>query len=234
MEKLKVENLRVKYKNFDLDLSFSLFEGEFVSIMGPSGSGKSTLLYILSGIESFDKGEVYLSGKEISNIKGNELSDIRRNHIGFVFQNPELIPEINVIKNILIPVASNRKEKINKAEELLKELGLKDYQNRNVNNLSGGEKQRVAIIRALINEPDIIFADEPTGALNQSATKETMELFLQLKSKGNTILMVTHDAKVASYSDRIIYLVDGLIAGEFINSNRDEEKVREFLSSYKW
>ena len=216
------------------DVSLNVEKGEFVSIMGPSGSGKSTLLYILSGIESFDKGEVYLSGKEISNIKGNELSDIRRNHIGFVFQNPELIPEINVIKNILIPVASNRKEKINKAEELLKELGLKDYQNRNVNNLSGGEKQRVAIIRALINEPDIIFADEPTGALNQSATKETMELFLQLKSKGNTILMVTHDAKVASYSDRIIYLVDGLIAGEFINSNRDEEKVREFLSSYKW
>lgn len=216
------------------DVSLNVEKGEFVSIMGPSGSGKSTLLYILSGIESFDKGEVYLSSKEISNIKGNELSDIRRNHIGFVFQNPELIPEINVIKNILIPVASNKKEKINKAEELLKELGLKDYQNRNVNNLSGGEKQRVAIIRALINEPDIIFADEPTGALNQSATKETMELFLQLKSKGNTILMVTHDAKVASYSDRIIYLVDGLIAGEFINSNRDEEKVREFLSSYKW
>lgn len=216
------------------DVSLNVEKGEFVSIMGPSGSGKSTLLYILSGIESFDKGEVYLSGKEISNIKGNELSDIRRNHIGFVFQNSELIPEINVIKNILIPVASNKKEKINKAEELLKELGLKDYQNRNVNNLSGGEKQRVAIIRALINEPDIIFADEPTGALNQSATKETMELFLQLKSKGNTILMVTHDAKVASYSDRIIYLVDGLIAGEFINSNRDEEKVREFLSSYKW
>ena len=216
------------------DVSLNVEKGEFVSIMGPSGSGKSTLLYILSGIESFDKGEVYLSGKEISNIKGNELSDIRRNHIGFVFQNPELIPEINVIKNILIPVSSNKKEKINKAEELLKELGLKDYQNRNVNNLSGGEKQRVAIIRALINEPDIIFADEPTGALNQSATKETMELFLQLKSKGNTILMVTHDAKVASYSDRIIYLVDGLIAGEFINSNRDEEKVREFLSSYKW
>lgn len=215
------------------NVSLSINKGEFVSIMGPSGSGKSTLLFILSGIEKLDKGEVFLLEKEITKLKSNDLSDIRRNHIGFVFQNPELIPELNVLKNVLIPT-SNRKDKVINAEKLLSQLNLDGYGKRSVNNLSGGEKQRVAIARALINTPDIIFADEPTGALNQSTSKETMEVFLKLKEKGNTILMVTHDARVASFSDRIIYLVDGKITGEFNNINRDENEVRRFLSNHGW
>lgn len=215
------------------NVSLSINKGEFVSIMGPSGSGKSTLLFILSGIEKLDKGEVFLLEKEITKLKSNDLSDIRRNHIGFVFQNPELIPELNVLKNVLIPT-SNRKDKVINAEKLLSQLNLDGYGKRSVNNLSGGEKQRVAIARALINTPDIIFADEPTGALNQSTSKETMEVFLKLKEKGNTILMVTHDAKVASFSDRIIYLVDGKITGEFNNINRDENEVKRFLSNHGW
>lgn len=215
------------------NVSLAINKGEFVSIMGPSGSGKSTLLFILSGIEKLDKGEVFLLEKEITKLKSNDLSDIRRNHIGFVFQNPELIPELNVLKNVLIPT-SKIKDKVIKAENLLSQLNLEGYGKRSVNNLSGGEKQRVAIARALINNPDIIFADEPTGALNQSTSKETMEVFLKLKEKGNTILMVTHDAKVASFSDRIIYLVDGKITAEFNNINRDENEVRRFLSNHGW
>lgn len=170
---------------------------------------------------------------EISKLKSNDLSDIRRKYIEFVFQNPELIPELNVLKNVLIPT-SNRKDKVINADNLLSQLNLDGYGKRSVNNLSGGEKQRVAIARALINNPDIIFADEPTGALNQRTSKETMEVFLKLKEKGNTILMVTHDAKVASFSDRIIYLVDGKITGEFNNINRDENEVRRFLSNHGW
>ena len=215
------------------NVSLSIKKGEFVSIMGPSGSGKSTLLFILSGIEKLDKGEVFLLENEISKLKSNDLSDIRRKHIGFVFQNPELIPELNVLKNVLIPIR-NTKEKAIKADNLLSQLNLDGYGKRSVNNLSGGEKQRVAIARALINNPDIIFADEPTGALNQRTSKETMEVFLNLNEKGNTILMVTHDAKVAAFSDRIIYLVDGKIKGEFNNINRDKNEVRSFLSNQGW
>ena len=229
-----LESRNVSKEGLIKNISLKINKGEFVSIMGPSGSGKSTLLYILSGIESFDEGEVIIAGKDLSRIRKNELSDIRRKHIGFVFQNPELIPEVNVISNILLPALSNKREIKQRGEELLAALGLAGYQNRSVNNLSGGEKQRVAIARALINMPYIILADEPTGALNQTASKETMELFLSLKEMGNTILMVTHDAKVASYSDRILYLVDGSIAGEFNNSNRDENEVREFLASFRW
>ena len=229
-----LESRNVSKEGLIKNISLKINKGEFVSIMGPSGSGKSTLLYILSGIESFDEGEVIIAGKDLSMIRKNELSDIRRKHIGLVFQNPELIPEVNVISNILLPALSNKREIKQRGEELLAKLGLAGYQNRSVNNLSGGEKQRVAIARALINMPDIILADEPTGALNQTASKETMELFLSLKEMGNTILMVTHDAKVASYSDRILYLVDGSIAGEFNNLYRDENKVREFLVSFSW
>ena len=126
------------------------------------------------------------------------------------------------------------KEKKEQVQDIITKVGLSEMQNKLIKNLSRGQKQRVSIARALVKQPKILLADEPTGALNQTASKETMELFLSLKEMGNTILMVTHDAKVASYSDRILYLVDGSIAGEFNNLYRDENEVREFLASFRW
>ncbi|MGN0907344.1 MAG: ABC transporter ATP-binding protein [Bullifex sp.] len=213
------------------DVSLNVEKGEFVAVMGPSGSGKSTLLFLVSGILKSDGGKVSLLGNDLSSMKEKELYDIRRRHIGFVFQNPELIPELNVMKNILLPSFDRNRVK---AEKLLASLGLDGFAERNVENLSGGEKQRVSIARALINSPDIILADEPTGALNRSASLETMEVFLSMKKSGNTILMVTHDSRIASFADRILYFEDGTIRAEYVNESGSEDDVRAFLASNGW
>lgn len=229
MKVLEAENLC--YGGFIRDVSFSVSEGEFVAVMGPSGSGKSTLLFLVSGILKGESGSVRLLGEELSALKEKALYDIRRRKIGFVFQSPELVPELDVTKNILLPAIDRDRKR---SEELLSRLGLGGFGKRNVENLSGGEKQRVAIARALINNPAIILADEPTGALNRSSSLDTMELFLSMKREGNTILMVTHDSRIASFADRILYFEDGSVKAEFSNARGSEEDVRAFLQANGW
>lgn len=229
MKVLEAENLC--YGGFIRDVSFSVSEGEFVAVMGPSGSGKSTLLFLVSGILKGESGSVRLLGEDLSALKEKALYDIRRRKIGFVFQSPELVPELDVTKNILLPAIDRDRKR---AEELLSRLGLGDFGKRSVENLSGGEKQRVAIARALINNPAIILADEPTGALNRSSSLDTMEVFLSMKREGNTILMVTHDSRIASFADRILYFEDGSVKAEFSNARGSEEDVRAFLQANGW
>lgn len=229
MKVLEAENLC--YGGFIRNVSFSVSEGEFVAVMGPSGSGKSTLLFLVSGILKGESGSVRLLGEDLSALKEKALYDIRRRKIGFVFQSPELVPELDVTKNILLPAIDRDRKR---AEELLSRLGLGGFGKRNVENLSGGEKQRVAIARALINNPAIILADEPTGALNRSSSLDTMEVFLSMKREGNTILMVTHDSRIASFADRILYFEDGSVKAEFSNARGSEEDVRAFLQGNGW
>lgn len=229
MKVLEAENLC--YGGFIRNVSFSVSKGEFVAVMGPSGSGKSTLLFLVSGILKGESGSVRLLGEELSALKEKALYDIRRRKIGFVFQSPELVPELDVTKNILLPAIDRDRKR---AEELFSRLGLGGFGKRSVENLSGGEKQRVAIARALINNPAIILADEPTGALNRSSSLDTMELFLSMKREGNTILMVTHDSRIASFADRILYFEDGSVKAEFSNARGSEEDVRAFLQANGW
>lgn len=229
MKVLEAKNLC--YGGFIRNVSFNVSKGEFVAVMGPSGSGKSTLLFLVSGILKGEGGSVRLLGEELSALKEKELYDIRRRKIGFVFQSPELVPELDVTKNILLPAIDRDRKR---AEELLSRLGLGGFGKRSVENLSGGEKQRVAIARALINNPAIILADEPTGALNRSSSLDTMEVFLSMKREGNTILMVTHDSRIAFFADRILYFEDGSVKAEFSNERGSEEDVRAFLQANGW
>ena len=240
---LQIKNIYKEYKTGNLiqkaldDVSLNLRDNEFVAILGPSGSGKTTLLNIIGGLDRYDKGDLIINEISTKDYKDRDWDSYRNHTIGFVFQSYNLIPHQTILANVELALTISgvsKSKRRQKAIEALEQVGLANQIHKKPNQLSGGQMQRVAIARALINMPYIILADEPTGALNQTASKETMELFLSLKEMGNTILMVTHDAKVASYSDRILYLVDGSIAGEFNNSNRDENEVREFLASFRW
>jgi len=196
-------------KGVDLEVK----KGEIVSIAGPSGSGKSTLLHILGTLDIPDQGEIYLQNKALHNLKGKPLAAFRNTHIGFVFQFHHLLPEFTAIENVCIPgwIAGRRKTEVREeAKELLKTLGLSERMENKPNQLSGGEQQRVAVARALINKPDIIFADEPTGNLDSQNARELHHLFFQLRSSMNqTFLIVTHNEELAGMSDRILHMKDG-------------------------
>ncbi len=188
-------------------------KGEIVSIAGPSGSGKSTLLHILGTLDVPDKGEIHLANKALQALKGKALAAFRNKHIGFVFQFHHLLPEFSAIENVSIPgwIAGRKKTEVRQqAEELLKTLGLGDRIENKPNQLSGGEQQRVAVARALINRPDIIFADEPTGNLDSQNARELHHLFFELREKmKQTFLIVTHNEELAGMSDRILHMKDG-------------------------
>ncbi|GGP16850.1 ABC transporter ATP-binding protein [Oceanobacillus neutriphilus] len=200
------------------DISVAIYEGEFVSVMGPSGSGKSTLLYTLSGMDTIDHGEITFNGQSLTACGETELADIRRQQMGFVFQQPTFLKNLAIIDNIVLPaLRDNRKkgkELANKAKQLLEKTGIGDLAYRMTNQVSGGQLQRAEICRALINEPKMIFADEPTGALNSRSAEEIMKNFLQINQQGRTILLVTHDAKVAAQSERVLFMKDGQIVDE--------------------
>lgn len=197
------------------NISVQIERGEFVSIMGPSGSGKSTLLYILSGLDAPTKGRVLLNGRDIAGMDDDKMSVLRRRHIGFVFQFYNLIPNLNVEENILLPVlldGKDRKDYMNNLDEILDVVGLTERRKHTPRELSGGQQQRVAVARALIHNPDIIFADEPTGNLDSKSGIEILSLLQEInQKKGKTILMVTHSQDAAHYGNRTIYVRDGMI-----------------------
>ena len=193
-------------------------KGEIVSIVGPSGAGKTTLLQILGTLDKPDSGSVVVDGIETSTLSTNKLSEFRNTHLGFVFQFHQLLPEFTAIENIMIPayIAGMRpKEARSRAEELLAFMGLSDRATHKPNELSGGEKQRVAVARALMNNPAVILADEPSGSLDSKNKEELHKLFFELRDKfGQTFVIVTHDETLATLTDRTIHLKDGRIVGE--------------------
>ena len=196
------------------NVSIQVAEGEYVAIMGPSGSGKTTLMNIIGCLDRCTEGTYELDGADISRISENELSEVRLKKIGFVFQTFELLPGETAIENVALPLVYAgvpKAEREKAAVEALTKVGLGERVNFKPNQLSGGQKQRVAIARALINHPRILSADEPTGALDQKSGKQVMELFEELNKEGVTIVMITHDAHVASKAKRVIHIIDGMI-----------------------
>ena len=196
------------------NVSIQVAEGEYVAIMGPSGSGKTTLMNIIGCLDRCTEGTYELDGADISRISENELSEVRLKKIGFVFQTFELLPGETAIENVALPLVYAgvpKAEREKAAVEALTKVGLGERVNFKPNQLSGGQKQRVAIARALINHPRILLADEPTGALDQKSGKQVMELFEELNKEGVTIVMITHDAHVASKAKRVSHIIDGMI-----------------------
>jgi len=214
---LTAKNIYKRYGPVEVlrGVDISIERGEIVSIVGPSGSGKSTLLHILGTLDKPDMGEVYLHENNITGLQGNKLSSFRNKHIGFVFQFHHLLPEFNALENVCIPgwLTSRSKNEVKKrALELLGLLGLSHRLDNKPGQLSGGEQQRVAVARALINQPDIVFADEPTGNLDTVHAKELHQLFFDLRSEFNqTFLIVTHNEELAQLSDRRLVMKDGRI-----------------------
>lgn len=219
-------------------VSVEINEGEFVSVMGPSGSGKSTLMFALSGMDNIDGGKVTFGGKNLSELKEKELSDIRRTKMGFVFQQPTLLKNLNILDNIILPVIRDNKKNAAKitenAKNLMRKVGIEGLENRNITQVSGGQLQRAGICRALMSSPEIIFGDEPTGALNSKSAQEIMNIFSEINEDGTAIMLVTHDAKVAARTERIMFMRDGKIVSEmklprFKGTDIDErmEKVTE-------
>lgn len=198
-------------KGVDIEIT----KGEIVSIAGSSGAGKSTLLHILGTLDSADKGEIFLDNERIDRLKGKKLAAFRNTHIGFVFQFHHLLPEFTALENVCIPgwiAGRKKKEVVEKAASLLTILGLKERGEHKPNQLSGGEQQRVAVARALINNPSIVMADEPTGNLDSANAKELHNLFIDLRKRfQQTFLIVTHNEELAQMSDRILHMKDGKI-----------------------
>ena len=215
------------------NVNFSIENGEMVAIMGPSGSGKSTLLYAVSGMDSVTSGKVMFNNKDITKLKSNELAELRLNEMGFIFQQMYMMKNLTILDNIILPAieskktSESKKEKINRGEELMRKLGIIEVADNDINEVSGGQLQRACICRSMINKPKVLFADEPTGALNRAASHEVMEELIKLNEEGTTIIMVTHDAKVAAKCSRVLYIVDGNIKGEYKSPLDVQEKDRE-------
>ncbi|MDO4229018.1 MAG: ABC transporter ATP-binding protein [Capnocytophaga sp.] len=189
-------------------------KGEYVALMGPSGSGKSTLMNILGCLDTPTSGEYILNGKDVSKMPDGELADIRNKEIGFVFQTFNLMPRTTALDNVALPMVYagiGKEKRRERAKEMLELVGLSDRMTHKPNELSGGQRQRVAVARALVNHPSIILADEPTGNLDSKTSLEIMGLFNEIHSKGNTVIVVTHEEDIAQYAHRIIRLRDGLI-----------------------
>ncbi|MCF8019321.1 MAG: ABC transporter ATP-binding protein [Vallitaleaceae bacterium] len=211
------------------EISFKIQKGDFIAIMGPSGSGKSTLLYSISGMDSISMGKIYFDGVNISNMKENVLSGLRLNKMGFVFQNVQMLKNLSIYDNIILPALVAKKESaanIRKhAKLLMKKTGIEGLEDRDVQEVSGGQLQRASICRAMINHPDILFLDEPTGALNSSATKQVLDILEDLNQEGMTIMTVTHEPHVAARAKKVLYVIDGQIAAlkEFeMDEDRDK------------
>lgn len=193
-------------------------EGEFVAVMGPSGSGKSTLMFVLSGTDRVNGGTVVFDNQDLSAASDDKLSDIRRTNMGFVFQQPTMLKNLNILDNIILPsMRDHRKNAASlttKAKALMKRVGIAELEKRDITQVSGGQLQRAGICRALMNSPRIIFGDEPTGALNSKSAQEIMDIFSEINEEGTAVMLVTHDANVAARTERIMFMRDGNIVGE--------------------
>lgn len=248
---LNIKNLDKTYTNDGIEnqviknMNLEIYKGDFTVIMGPSGSGKSTLLYCLGAMEDITNGNIFFKDKNIIKMKENKLSDLRLKEFGFIFQQIHLISNLSIYENIILPglALSEKnnnyiKERVNK---LLERFGLTKIAKHLPSQTSGGEQQRTAIARSLINSPEILFADEPTGALNQKNSEIVMDLLTELNKENLSILLVTHDKKAALRGNRILYIIDGNIKSEISlekygldNLEEREKKVNEWLSSLDW
>jgi putative ABC transport system ATP-binding protein len=214
------------------DVSLEVKRGEYVAVMGPSGSGKSTLMHLLGLLDLPDEGEVLIEGKSTKQLNDDDLTYLRRDKLGFVFQTFELIPTLSAKENILLPaeVAGKRNEAEKRCEKIATQLGIAERLNHRPNQLSGGQRQRVAIARSLINDPVVILADEPTGNLDSQTSTEVLELLKRgVKENNWTVIMVTHDPKAAMYADRIIFLEDGKLSGE---SRTDTTQIHKIIEQF--
>ena len=238
-------------ENILFDVNFSIKKGELTAVMGPSGSGKSTLLYQLSGMDRPDGGQVIFGGEDICTYSEDMRADMRLNKMGFVFQQMNMLPNLSIMDNIILPAHQSQKiKKVNKKREdelrneavtLMNKVGIAGLEDRKITEVSGGQLQRACICRAIINHPKLMLADEPTGALNKAASEEIMEEFVRLNREGMSILIVTHDSKVASRCDRVCYMADGKISGEFVlgkyetSQKHDRElKINSWLEEHGW
>ena len=214
---IRVSGLCKKYGDIDIlkDIDFHIGKGEFTVIMGQSGCGKSTLLYCVSGMDQPTAGEVYFEGQKLSAFSEKEMERLRLERMGFIFQKANFLKNLSIEDNIVFPAFQageiSRGEIVKEAETLMEQMGIRQIADHDIRKVSGGQLQRAAICRAMINHPAILLGDEPTGALNSSATKEVMDILNEINSRGTTVLLVTHDAKVAARADRVIYLEDGRV-----------------------
>ncbi len=253
---LEVKNLCKTYivnkrqNNVLRNINFDMKESEFVAVMGPSGSGKSTMLYTVSGMDKLTAGEIIFDGKSIGGLSDQSMAEVRLNKMGFVFQQMHMLRNLSIYDNIIVSAyhsllgkTKEGRAKINeRAMELMRKLEIIDIADHDITEVSGGQLQRACICRALINKPKMLFADEPTGALNSKASKEVMVEMNKLNKEGTTILLVTHDIKVAARTDKILYIMDGNIEGEFTlgkftseNSLKDREKaLNDWLLDRGW
>jgi len=201
-------------------VSISIDKNEYVAVMGPSGSGKSTLMNLVGCLDTATEGQYVLNGHDVSKLEDNQLADIRNNEIGFVFQTFNLLPRYNALENVMLPLiyaGISKSERIVRAKEVLENVGLSDRITHKPNELSGGQRQRVAVARALVNHPSIILADEPTGNLDSKTSRDIMNLFDDIHSMGNTIIIVTHEEFIAKRARRIIKLMDGEVESDTLN-----------------
>lgn len=208
-------------------INIEVFRNEYVAFMGPSGSGKSTFMNIIGCLDTPSGGQYFLNGKDVSKMTDNQLAEVRNKEIGFIFQTFNLLPRYTALENVALPLVYaglSKAERVNKAKNALEQVGLADRMKHKPNELSGGQRQRVAIARALVNDPSLLLADEPTGNLDTKTSYEIMALFDELHSKGNTIIVVTHEEDIAKHSSRIIRLRDGMI-----ESDVKHEPVKTFL-----
>lgn len=231
---LKIENLCKTYivnkrqNNVLKNINFTVNEGDLTAIMGPSGSGKSTLLYAVSGMDIITSGKVTFFDKSIEDMSEKELADLRLDDMGFIFQQMYMMKNLTILDNIVLPACQSdkikeaRKETIQRGIDLMRRLEIVEIADNDVNEVSGGQLQRACICRSMINKPKMIFADEPTGALNRNASEEVMNELIRINNEGTTIMLVTHDVKVAAKCKKVLYIVDGNIKGEYNLGENDE------------
>ena len=256
MESLKVSNLCKTYivnkrqNNVLRNVNLEIKSGEMVAVMGPSGSGKTTLLYTVSGMDEASAGKVDFFGKELTNLKANEMSDLRLQEMGFVFQQMYMLKNLSIYDNIILPAyqashdhkTSSRHEIKERANMLMQKLGINDVADNAVTEVSGGQLQRACICRSLINQPKIIFADEPTGALNKQNSIDVMRELTNINAEGTSIMLVTHDMKVASQCERVLYIEDEDIRDEITlgkyqvtdDMRARERKLNDWLIKIGW
>lgn len=218
MSFIQVREIEKKFGEINIlnGISMEVNKGDFIAIMGPSGSGKSTLLYSISGMDEITGGSVWFDGENLSAMGEEERAQMRLKKMGFVFQNAQMLKTLTILDNIILPGLVAGEEDAdtirNRAVDLMEQMGISQIADRDIRKVSGGQLQRASICRAMINNPEILFMDEPTGALNSEATEQVLEILKKLNEQGVTIVMVTHDPKVASQTKKIVYIKDGMIA----------------------